>query len=85
MRLHPAEASPTVAQVPGKPEVVSILRDRTLRKGDAVMMADGVRIFAGSTSWPYVSADFIALASARHISRSTTKVLAAIDLLPRHR
>jgi hypothetical protein len=41
-----------------------LLRDRTLRKGDSVMTANGFMVFQGSRHLPYASEDFIALAAA---------------------
>ena len=72
-----------MAQAPTKPGKVSIFEDRTLKRGDAVMTADGIRVFAGSASWPYTKADFIDLASAKDLNKDTTKVLAEVDRLPR--
>ena len=72
-----------MAQGPTKPGKVSIFEDRTLRRGDAVMMAQGIRVFAGSNSWPYTPGDFVGLDDAKHLSRDTTKVLVQLDKLPR--
>jgi hypothetical protein len=41
-----------------------LLRDRTLRKGDSVMTANGFMVFQGSRHLPYASSDFIALDAA---------------------
>ena len=83
IRLHKAVPKVGVAQVPTKPEKVSIFEDRTLKRGDAVMTADGIRVFAGSASWPYTKADFVDLATAKNLSKDTAKVLAEVDRLPR--
>ena len=73
----------TVAAVPVKPEKVAIFEDRTLRRGDAVMTAKGMRIFMGSGAWPYRSEDFVDLAaSGREISKTTERVLADLDKRP---
>ena len=72
-----------MAQVPTKPEKVSIFEDRTLKRGDVVMTADGIRVFAGSATWPYTKADFVDLATAKNLSKDTAKVLAEVDRLPR--
>ena len=72
-----------VAAVPVKPGKVAIFEDRTLRRGDAVMTADGLRIFVGSNSWPHTSDDFVAIAkSGRDVSKTTEKVLAGLDRRP---
>ena len=84
VRLHDkAPPKSSVAQVPTKPATVSIFEDRTLRRGDAIMTANGVRIFAGSSAWPYTAADFVPLANAKNISKDDAAVLASLDRLPR--
>lgn len=83
VRLHQAKPKLLVAQAPTKPGKVSIYEDRTLRRGDAVMTAEGVRVFAGSSSWPYAAGDFVALNQAKNIDRDTSKVLAQLDKVPR--
>jgi hypothetical protein len=83
VRLHAAKPRLVVAQAPTKPGRVSIYEDRTLRRGDAVMTADGVRIFAGSSSWPYVARDFVQLKDSKSIDRDTWNVLAQLDRAPR--
>jgi hypothetical protein len=82
VRLHKAAPKVGLAQVPTKPEKVSIFEDRTLKRGDAVMTADGIRVFAGSAAWPYTKADFVDLAAAKDLSKDTVKVLAEVDRLP---
>ena len=62
---------------------MSIYEDRTLRRGDAVMTADGVRIFAGSSSWPYTAGDFVSLRDAKNVDRDASKTFAQLDKLPR--
>ena len=72
-----------VAAVPVKPEKVAILEDPTLRRGDAVMTAKGLRIFVGSSASLHRSDDFVALAnSGRDISKSTVKILVDLDRRP---
>jgi len=83
VRLHSAQPRTVAAQVTTRPGRVSIYADSTLRPGDAVMMADGIHVFAGSNAWPYTNDDFVSLSAARHMDRATAKVLAAIDRLPR--
>ena len=62
---------------------VSIFEDRTLRRGDAVMMQDGMRVFAGARAWPLTPRDFLALRVARGIDLHLRRTLVAIDNLPR--
>ena len=83
VRLHAAKPRLVLAQTPTKPGKVSIYEDRTLRRGDAVMTAEGVRIFAGSASWPYRAGDFVGLKDAKSLDRDASKVLAQLDKLPR--
>lgn len=83
VRLHPAKPRTVLAQVPIKPEKVSIFEDRTLRRGDAVMTARGVRVFAGSNAWPYSEGDFVSLDDAKQFNTDTSKVLAQLDRMPR--
>ena len=47
------------------------------------MTAEGVRIFAGSRSWPYTAGDFVGLKDAKSVDRDTSKILAQLDKLPR--
>ena len=83
LRLHKGAPRLVVAQAPTKPGKVSIFEDRTLKRGDAVMTADGVRVFAGSASWPYTKTDFIDLASAKDLNKDSSKMLAEVNSLPR--
>jgi hypothetical protein len=62
---------------------VTIYTDKTLRRGDAVMTTNGMRVFNGSTSWPYKTDDFVALATAPKLSSSLRKQLHAIDVASR--
>jgi hypothetical protein len=55
-----------------------ILHDRTLRKGDSVMTANGFMVFQGSRHLPYDSSDFIALAAAS-IPKDQRAMLMAIE------
>ena len=65
------------------PIKVSIYNDPTMRAGDAVMTSDGIRVFAGSRSWPYAKSDFVTIAEARDLSHDTVKVLAGLNSAPR--
>ncbi len=84
VKLHrPKVAKLTrLVQLPARSGRVSIFEDRTLRRGDAVMTAKGIRIFAGSRSWPYQETDFVALADARQLSKDLQKVLLDLDRMP---
>ena len=84
VRLRKAATKIAFTQSPTKPGKVSIYEDRTLRRGDAVMTAEGVRVFIGSSSWPYAAGDFVALTTAKNLNKDTVKVLAEVDRLPRN-
>ena len=72
-----------VVPVPVKPQVVSILDDTTLRRGDAVMTEKGMRIFVGLPTRPHTDGDFVDLAkSDRVVNKTTEKVLADLDRKP---
>ncbi|HEX4767412.1 MAG TPA: hypothetical protein VH414_14165 [Lichenihabitans sp.] len=81
VRLHRPKVA-HVAQAPSKPGKVSIYEDTTLRRGDAVMTIKGMRIFAGSRSWPYSERDFVAVADAGRLDKGLQKTLLALDSLP---
>ena len=88
VRPHRRPSKPRVAKQavaivhePYKP--VSIFEDKTLRRGDAVMTAQGIRIFKGGSSLPYRDADFVALSESGDVSKNVSKALVAIDRLPR--
>ena len=56
-----------------------ILHDATLREGDSVMTAKGVRVFQGGSACPHKESDFLALADARDIPKSKRRALVAIE------
>lgn len=72
-----------VATVKGPVGPVSIYEDKTLRRGDAVMTKDGIRIFQGSNTLPYRDSDFVAISQDGRLSRDVTKTLLAMDHVPR--
>ena len=82
VRLHRPKVA-HVAQTPTKPVKVSIYEDTTLRRGDAVMTIKGMRIFAGSRSWPYSERDFVTVSDAGRLDKGLQKTLLALDSLPR--
>ena len=88
VRLHAAKAVKSAvktnqfALAPTRPGKVSIFYDKTLQPGDAVMSFKGIRIFAGSKSWPYHDSDFVALADAKQLDKGMRQVLLDLDRLP---
>jgi hypothetical protein len=67
------QRAPDLAQ----PDV--ILHDATLREGDSVMTAKGVRVFQGGSACPHKESDFLALADARDIPKAKRGALLAIE------
>ena len=59
---------------------VSIYKDRTLRRGDSVMTAQGLRVFKGASHFPYRASDFIALTEASRFVLGDKKQLRDIQL-----
>ena len=71
-----------VAIVSDKPvlqKTTGLMEDKTLRRGDAVMMKDGLHVYAGSASSTHDDEDFVALDDARHISDKARLELASMD------
>jgi hypothetical protein len=68
---HQSAARPKTASCckDGGDPIAAILNDPTLRKGDAVMMAQGMMIFEGSSSeTPHQLSDFVAVPRAVSLS-----------------
>ncbi|MBV8850546.1 MAG: hypothetical protein JOZ16_13290 [Methylobacteriaceae bacterium] len=59
---------------------VTIYNDRTLRRGDSVMTAQGLRVFRGAGHFPYHPADFVALAQASSFVSGNKKQLRDVQL-----
>lgn len=59
--------------------LVSLRRDFTLRKGDAVVTKRGIRIFKGARRWPYRARDFATIRRTRGLRRSARKRLYALE------
>jgi hypothetical protein len=56
----------------------AVLKDPTLRPGDTVVTAQGVRVFKGG-AYPFKSSDFMSLAETRDLPIEKRGALAAID------
>ena len=75
-----------VAAATDKPvlqKTTDIMSDSTLRPGDAVMMKSGLHIFKGESDSHHGSRDFVALDTARHVSKDTKGQLVALDVARR--
>ena len=59
--------------------IKSLLRDFTLRRGDAVMTARGVRVFHGGAHYPFRRQDFVALNHSPDISKDARSTFKAIE------
>ena len=67
---------------PPRPALVTIYQDRTLRNGDAVMMADGVHVFRGPARWPHQPSDFVRLTFAASLDWHLRQTLDVLDRNP---
>ena len=74
-----AFATPCAQKAPDLTQPDAILHDATLREGDSVMTARGVRVFQGGGACPHKESDFLALADARDIPKSKRRALVAIE------
>lgn len=59
--------------------LVSLRKDFTLRKGDAVFTKRGIRIFKGAKRWPYRLRDFTTIRRTRGLRRSDKRKLYALE------
>ncbi len=59
--------------------IASLLRDFTLRRGDAVVTSTGVKVFHGGGHYPYRQADFVRLAESRDVQKATMASFRAIE------
>lgn len=57
----------------------AIYNDPTLRRGDAVMTAQGVEVFHGGGRYPYTRNDFRPLSQTRDVPNSMRRKLAALE------
>jgi hypothetical protein len=68
------------AEIPQVKGPVSIYNDRTLQRGDSVMTAQGLRVFKGSSRFPYHASDFVPLAEASRFVLGDKKQLREVQL-----
>lgn len=66
-------------QAPDLTQPDAILHDATLREGDSVMTAQGLRVFQGGSACPHKESDFLALADARDVPKAKRGALVAIE------
>ena len=67
---------------PGRPALVSIYNDRTLRSGDAVMLGDGVHVFRDDGFWPHRPRDFVKLQEVAGLDWHLRRTLEPFDINP---
>ena len=81
VRAAEPAAPPKFADPAKRPNpLVTLLSDPTLRPGDIVMFPDGPRVFRGHAGAQHASADFVKVAAAKDIPKSTRKALAAMSV-----
>jgi hypothetical protein len=68
------------ADIPPPSGPVSIYNDRTLQRGDSVMTAQGLRVFKGSSRFPYRASDFVPLAEASRFVMGDKRQLREVQL-----
>lgn len=67
---------------PPRPTLVTIYQDRTLRDGDAVMMADGIHVFRGTGRSLHRPSDFVRLTFAAALDWHLRQSLDVLDRNP---
>lgn len=75
----PAAATPVVETIDPAAVVKSYLADDSLRRGDAVMTQDGLRIYVGSSGRRKTASDFVTLEQAQRIDASVRSKLASLE------
>ena len=68
--------------VPTRPAIVSIYEDRTLRNGDAVMLADGIHVFRGDSAGLHRPRDFVRLQLVASLGWKLRQTLNDLDRNP---
>ena len=76
-RVHKRVA--TVSDKPVLQKTTTLMADKTLRAGDAVMMKDGLHVYAGPAESTHEPDQFVSLDEARHLSGKDRVRLAAMD------
>lgn len=61
-------------------KTTDLMHDKTLRSGDAIMMKDGLRIYAGREGSKHVADQFRPLNDIRHLSAKERGELVAMDM-----
>lgn len=77
-----ASHRPVIQVAVGPQAPVTIYDDQTLRPGDAVMTAKGLRVFVGDRGTTHSETDFVALSDAEGLPKQVQKELLVIDKAP---
>ncbi len=82
--VEPRSASPRLVLLPTptRPALVSLYQDRTLRTGDAVMLADGIHVFRGQNGAAHRPEDFVRLAKVATFDWRLRRTLDDLDSTP---
>jgi hypothetical protein len=78
-RMRPKLCYPDDVKAASREKVDALLHDPTLRAGDSVVTADGVRVFLGRSACPHSLNDFVSLSAAHQLSRVQRNTLIAIE------
>jgi hypothetical protein len=74
-KLHPAHSPHAAAPT----AVVGLMDDESLRNGDVVMTADGIRVFTGSAGSHHNDDDFARVSDIRGLSKTQRSALLFLD------
>lgn len=69
----------TISDKPVLQKTTALMSDRTLRAGDAVMMKNGLHIYAGPVASTHDPDEFVSVDDARHLTSKDRVRLAAMD------
>lgn len=75
-KLHPSRDSRNAHSAPA---IVTLMDDESLRNGDAVMTADGIRIFTGSSGGHHSDDDFAKISETDGLSKTERSTLVFLD------
>lgn len=70
-------------RTPKLQKTTSLMADKTLRPGDAIMLADGVKVYDGPVTNIHERRQFVALDDACHVSKAERNALVAMAPTPR--
>ncbi len=74
VRIAPVDSKPVLQKT------TDLMHDKTLRAGDAVMMKDGIHVYAGRDGDRHNKGEFVTLDDARHVASKARVELAGLDV-----